>query len=465
MRLSSGGEDVSATARQQWVAVGAFLTLAFASGLAARFGGAVGPHSPAFIPVVATMWSLADLLTAFLLIGQFAFNGRVALGLLAAAYGFDGLITWPYLALFPGVLRPGAAPLGDQQVSAFLWCTWHCVFALVVVGAVLADRFVTLVIPRSAIRQAVAAIIALTVAGVSAIAALLLAFREDLPRLVVHGHFQPLWSDVFVPAIILTNVLGCAALLTRRRELTSLSLWLMVSLLSASLDALLNLSATRYSYAWDAGKLIAVVTSSTVLAMMLWDIVGLYGRLEREASVDPLTSLMNRRAFDAYLEATFGKARRLGKSMALLMIDIDFFKSYNDSNGHMAGDECLRRVAKTLRECVTRPLDLVARYGGEEFVVVLPDTTVEGVLATAERIRASVERLEIDGCPTELASTTVSIGAAFSANAWEADQSTLLVAADRAMYVAKRGGRNQVSLGSVDPPAQPAWNGVEPAAA
>lgn len=454
-RLSSGGEDVSATGRQQRVAVGAFLVLACASAFAARFGNAIGPHSTAFVPVVATMWSLADLLTAFLLIGQFAFNGRIALGLLAAAYAFDGLITWPYLMLFPGVLRPGVAPIGDQQVSAFLWCVWHCAFALLVIGAVLADRFVTLVIPRRAIRKAMTTLVAGTVATVSAISAGLLAYRDELPRLVVNGHFQPLWTDVFVPAIILTNVLGCAALLTRRREMTALSLWLMVSLLAASLDAILNLAATRYSYAWDTGKLIAVVTSSTVLAMMLWDIVGLYGRLEREATVDPLTSLMNRRAFDAYTLATFAKARRLDTSVAMLMIDIDYFKTYNDSHGHMAGDECLRRVAKTLVESVTRPLDLVARFGGEEFVVVLPDTPPEGVLATAERIRAAVARLEIDGCASGAGTTTVSIGAAFAGGASQADPSTLLAAADRAMYAAKRGGRNQVALGTFDESAQP----------
>jgi diguanylate cyclase (GGDEF)-like protein len=441
------------------------LVLALVSAVASRFGGGLGPHSSAFIPVVATMWSLADLLTAFLLIGQFAYNGRVALGLLAAAYAFDGLLTWPYLSLFPGVLRAGA-PLGDRQVSAYMWFVWHAAFALLVLGSVVADRFVTFVIPRNAIRRAVVTISAATVAAVSAFAALLMAYRDHLPRLVVGGHFQPLWSDVLVPAVILTNVLGCAALLLRRRQMTALSLWLIVSLLAASLDAILNLSATRYSYAWDTGKLITVVTSSTVLAMMLWDIVGLYGRLEREATVDVLTSLMNRRAFDAYLEATFGKARRTGASMAVLMIDVDHFKQYNDTYGHAAGDECLRRVAKALTESVTRPLDLVARYGGEEFVVVLPDTPVEGVLATAEHIRAAVERLEIDGLATEPGRTTVSVGAAFSGNAWGIVQSTLLEAADRAMYAAKRGGRNQVALGPLIAPAQPEPSNVAvPAAA
>lgn len=454
-RLDSGGGDVSATGRQQLVAAIAFVVLALASILAARFGGGQGPRSPAFIPVVATMWSLADLLTAFLLIGQFAFNGRIALGLLAAAYAFDGLMTWPYLALFPGVLEPGPAPIAQQQVSALLWCTWHCAFALLVIGAVLADRFVTLVIPRNAIRRALVTTVGGTVAAVGAIAGLLFAYRYELPWLVVNGHFQPLWSQVFVPAIILANVLGCIALLSRRREMTALSLWIVVALLSASLDAILNLSATRYSYAWDTGKLIAVVTSSTVLGMMLWDIVGLYGRLEREATVDALTSLMNRRAFDAYVAATFAKARRLDASMALLMIDIDYFKTYNDSHGHMAGDECLRRVARTLLESVTRPLDLVARFGGEEFVVVLPDTPAAGVLATAERIREAVARLEIDGCANGFGKTTVSVGAAFSADANQADQSTLLAAADRAMYAAKHAGRNQVVLVSLDESAQP----------
>jgi len=462
--LGSGGADVSATGRQRAFVAAAFLVLALASVLAARFGTGQGPRSPAFIPVVATIWSLADMLTAFLLIG-FAFNGRIALGLLAAGYAFDGLMTWPYLALFPGVLEPGPAPLGQQQVSALLWCTWHCGFALLVIGAVLADRIIGFVFPRSAIRSALVTIVAGTVAAVITIAGFLFAYRDQLPRLVINGHFQPLWSEVFVPAIILANVLGCVALLSRRKEMTALSLWLVVALLSASLDAILNLSATRYSYAWDTGKLIAVVTSSTVLAMMLWDIVGLYGRLEHEATVDALTSLMNRRAFDAYGSATFGKARRLDTSMALLMIDIDHFKTYNDSHGHMAGDECLRRVAKTLLDSVTRPLDVVARFGGEEFVVLLPDTPAEGVLATAERIRAAIARLEIDGCADGFGKTTVSIGAAFASDTYQGDQSTLLAAADRAMYAAKHAGRNRVGLCSLDESVPPqAWNAAVAAA-
>jgi diguanylate cyclase (GGDEF)-like protein len=164
---------------------------------------------------------------------------------------------------------------------------------------------------------------------------------------------------------------------------------------------------------------------------------------------------MNRRAFNEYLEASFAKARRLGTSMAMLMIDIDFFKKYNDSNGHMAGDECLRRVAKVLRDSVTRPLDLVSRYGGEEFVVILPDTPEEGFLATAERIRAAVERLDLDGCANGVGKTTVSIGAAFAGDAHLANESTLLAAADRALYAAKHAGRNRVALGSLEDSVAP----------
>ena len=184
--------------------------------------------------------------------------------------------------------------------------------------------------------------------------------------------------------------------------------------------------------------------------MILWDIAGLYGRLARIANIDVLTSLQNRRAFEEHIALAFETARRLRSRLSLFVIDIDHFKRYNDSFGHSGGDECLRRVAAAIAECVTRPLDMVARFGGEEFVVVLPDTPLQGVLILAERIRAAVDELDIAYDGKALGPVTVSIGVAYAGDVSKIDEAALFEAADRGVYDAKASGRNRVVVCSLD---------------
>ena len=152
--------------------------------------------------------------------------------------------------------------------------------------------------------------------------------------------------------------------------------------------------------------------------------------LHRISAQDGLTGVSNRRTFDETLALEWRRAMRTRTPISLLLVDIDHFKNYNDTHGHQAGDECLRRVAQTLRNSVHRAADLVARYGGEEFVVLLPDTPVEHARQIAESIRAAVEKL----------GATVSIGVASELSSIEA----LIRKADEALYEAKRLGRNQV---------------------
>lgn len=163
--------------------------------------------------------------------------------------------------------------------------------------------------------------------------------------------------------------------------------------------------------------------------------------------IDGLTGVANRRRYDEYIEDEFRRARRNGKRLSLIMIDIDYFKPYNDTYGHQAGDSCLTIIAEMLGGALHRPGDLLARYGGEEFVVGLPCTDQEGALQIAESMRAKVEALAIPHMASkEYGHVTISLGVATMLPTHNVELDELQAAADKALYQAKREGRNRVAV-------------------
>lgn len=169
--------------------------------------------------------------------------------------------------------------------------------------------------------------------------------------------------------------------------------------------------------------------------------------LQRLMNSDGLTGLSNRRHFDEYLELEWRRAMREQQQLSLLMIDVDYFKAYNDTFGHLAGDEALRRVAEAIRGSCSRPSDLPARYGGEEFALVLPNTSPGGARLVAEKLRQSVLGLAIEHtAPAAGAYLTVSVGLATQVPAIGSLCRQLISAADKGLYQAKNGGRNQVGV-------------------
>lgn len=175
-------------------------------------------------------------------------------------------------------------------------------------------------------------------------------------------------------------------------------------------------------------------------------------QLRALAREDSLTGLANRRAFDDVLQREHRRARRDKKNLALIMIDVDWFKAFNDRYGHPAGDECLRKIAKTIAGELRRPGDVAARFGGEEFAALLSDTDEEAAKNVADRIRHSVLALAIkhDVSPHDI--VTVSAGVAAIGEIRSDDEpDQLLQSADRALYCAKSGGRNTVAVASFAP--------------
>lgn len=272
-----------------------------------------------------------------------------------------------------------------------------------------------------------------------------------------------LWFTYVSPALLprlLTHsaVVGIVSMITavvlfRRREaalrsplracawlLTSLAILQVVWCTAAILRPLdhdfmhADLEAMAFSY-------LSVLLGAANVAALMWLSLCVHrAQLHQMAQTDPLTGLLNRRAFEEILRRELPRSGRFGRPVGLLLIDIDYFKQVNDGYGHMAGDEVLRRISDVLRES-TRVSDVLARYGGEEFVVLLRDAGLEESAATAERIRVEIAGLA--GLPGSI-SLTASIGVAIG-HAGESAASFLL-RSDQALYNAKRGGRNLVRI-------------------
>lgn len=170
-------------------------------------------------------------------------------------------------------------------------------------------------------------------------------------------------------------------------------------------------------------------------------------KLENLSTLDGLTGISNRRSFDNYIDMSLKSCIRSNKPLSLIMADIDFFKGYNDTYGHLQGDDCLIKVAKAIASSIKRPLDFVARYGGEEFALILPETDEEGAKVIAETVRKNIEELRIIHEHSAAAPhITLSLGISTIYPKSGNFIGELIDSADKALYKSKSSGRNRVSI-------------------
>jgi len=168
-------------------------------------------------------------------------------------------------------------------------------------------------------------------------------------------------------------------------------------------------------------------------------------RLRHLSTLDGLTGIPNRRRIMEFLDQEWRRSQRDGSWLSLLMIDVDYFKNYNDARGHQAGDDCLWMVANCLKRCLNRASDMVGRYGGEEFIAVLPETPLDGAINVADEMRAGVQALKVEHPDSGVAPTvTISLGVAACQPSKNVTATKLVSMADQALFEAKRLGRNRV---------------------
>lgn len=216
-------------------------------------------------------------------------------------------------------------------------------------------------------------------------------------------------------------------------------------------DVMLNLALLASILLMGISVLRQVRTNlknQTELAQLRDELTTINHTLQAMALLDGLTGLANRRQFDIFLAQSLQRSARSGKPVALVMMDIDYFKRYNDHYGHVAGDNCLKRVGRILKSLPHRQVDLIARYGGEEFALVLPDTTLEQALAIAGRVVSAIHNAAMEHVTSDVAQQVVTLSAgcfAMIGTGAEEDTQQLIDGADKALYRAKHQGRNQVA--------------------
>ena len=411
-----------------------------------------------FIPIYESWLVIIDLITAVLLFAQYAILRSRALLVLASGYFFTATIVVAHALSFPGLFSPTGLLGAGTQTTAWLYTFWKDGFGIFLLAyALLKGDAGEPYTPQRRVRVGIMIGVGFVLASTVSLTLLATAGESLLPVLM-DGHRYALGSYQIAPVGWIIGLLAILILWKRQRSV--LDLWVLVvgcvQLLEVALSSTLN--SGRFNVGWYMGRTYGLAAMSFVLIVLLIENTRMYARLaagqaelRRLAVVDPLTGVANRRAFDATLAEEWRRALRSRASLALLLIDVDSFKAFNDVHGHVAGDRCLRLIADVLAGGVRRAGDMVARYGGEEFAILLPGTDLARAKALAQQMVQAVRELDIprvkSGSGPDI---TISIGVASMLPAREADAAdpgpTVLVqAADWALYAAKKAGRNQVA--------------------
>ncbi|HUN90778.1 MAG TPA: sensor domain-containing diguanylate cyclase [Burkholderiaceae bacterium] len=442
-----------------------------------------------FIPVYEAGLVFVQLITGLLVFSQWIGLRSKSLFILTCGYFFAAFMGVSYAAtFFEPLVFPGWSGTSAQS-AAWLYMFRNGGFPFFVVGyALLRGAEVPMSRPRHPLGGVAACMAAMLGAAIGF--SLLAVFGgRVLPNLMLGSRYAPAMLGV-VSCAWLGSLVALLAL-WRRRPNSVLDVWLMVAMCASIFDIALSavFNSGSYDLGFYAGRIYGLLAAGLVLVALLVENAAMHARLVkvstdlvRLSSTDQLTKIANRRVFEAAIFREWRRAMRQETPLSLVMIDVDHFKRYNDEYGHVAGDGCLKAVARVLTKTTRRATDLVARYGGEEFAVLLPNTTVPEAHRLAQQMCDAVGRLNIPHARSPMGHVTISAGVACVRVARESELRlvtthgdkeftmdalttpvTIVQAADQALYTAKQQGRSRVWDFSLDVPAPYDW-GHEPAA-
>jgi len=433
---------------------------------------------PAFIPIYQSALVLNDVITVVFLLGQRQFSRTDTLSLLAGGYLFTALMSVVHALTFPGLFAPTGLLYAGPQTTAWLYLFWHSGFPLFVIAYASCNAVAR---PSWGGGSGLVLSIGSALALVCAFALTATLGQRFLPAVMRGNHYAPAMMIV-VSSVWLLN-LTALLVLWRRKPYSVLDLWLIVTMCAWLFDIALSagLNAGRYDLGFYAGRIYGLLAASFVLIVLLTQTSSLHvqliklrasdrekaDELRRLTTIDPLTGIANRRAFEEALDQEWRRMMRHHTALSLLMIDVDYFKRFNDSYGHVAGDQCLRVVAQTLALRARRAGEIAARYGGEEFAVLLPHIDIAAARQLGERMCDAVRERQIPHQGSAVAPVvTISVGVASisalpeSAGSLSRDSAAdaaspgggavLIEAADHALYDAKLAGRDRVIAAGKD---------------
>jgi len=445
---------VVASLSQRRAALATVLGLLFFALLTAPFGERRMGDFEALGPAITSAVMVAMFVSAGMLRNQYHTTRYVPFAVLAVAYSTTALLQLPYLLTFPHVVSINGFGFGPQ-VATYFWLTWHAAFVLLVAGYVWADSYFS----RKAVEPLDAAEFLrryTLLAGVCAAGSIaaIVSFHQDLPELVTAGGYTPLYHLLVEQLLLASACIVMATMIARNALRHTTHLWLCVVLVAFAIEIYVSgeIVTSRFSLGWYMAYLEAAAWQTLFLFVQLHhanEQLAAFAAdtrtLVEETQRDALTGLFNRRGFDDRFESALAECGTSNSPIALLVLDLDHFKAYNDHFGHLAGDEALRKIAAEMTNIVNRPTDACCRVGGEEFAIILGGTDEAGAITVAERLRLGVMRLRIRHAPEiPLAAMTVSIGLAVEHAASVPTAKSLYERADQALYRAKRTGRNRV---------------------
>ena len=393
---------------------------------------------PGYMLAFGTTMIVTNVILGSLLLSRGKAEDDGSTILLGTVYLFVGLIFLPMTAAFPGALSAGPL-IGTTFSAIWIWTIWHAGFGIGIVAYSSRYSAIFKMRPLAAFASVSTVVCVVAVAATSGV--------DFLPRIFgdpMRGMFSG--PGEFVGwALLAIDAWAFVAAASRARE-SSERLWLAVAMVAACFDVWLTFkSGARFSVGWYLGKIGSLATTMVVLVALVNNLSTLYRSsrsaneaLANLAKLDGLTGARNRRGFDESLAAECRRAARHSQKLALLMVDVDHFKLYNDRYGHQQGDECLRAIASALAANARRPGDTVSRYGGEEFAVLLPHTDLGGALLVANRILSSLAELAMPHADAASGFVSLSVGVACGDGK---DSAALVGEADRFLYEAKRAGR------------------------